>query len=109
MADRLRIAEPALSLDEARRIIFERLNGLDVQVFLFGSRARGDARRTSDIDIGLWPRAPLPAGLISELREALDESSIPYYVDVVDLTAVEPGLRERVLEEGVLWNDCASA
>lgn len=72
-------------LDAAREIVLEVLAGQPADVFLFGSWARGDPRRTSDIDIAVLPRGRLPPGLLSRVREALEESTIPYPVDVVDL------------------------
>jgi len=40
-------------LKEARRIVLDKLRGVPARVFLFGSRARGDTRRASDIDIAI--------------------------------------------------------
>lgn len=96
---------PEWDLAEARRIVLSKLRGYPVQVFLFGSRATGGAGRYSDIDIGILASAPLPAGLLAELREALEESRIIYAVDVVDLGEVPDAFRSRVISEGVQWNE----
>ncbi len=45
--------------------------GRRARVFLFGSWARGDARRYSDIDVAILPAEPLPAGFLLDLQEAL--------------------------------------
>jgi hypothetical protein len=58
---------------------------------------------SSDLDIGVLPIGPLPADALARLREAFDESTIPYEVDVVDLSSVSPAFRERVLREGQQW------
>lgn len=97
--------EPERSLEEVRAIVLSGLRGVPARVFLFGSHARGLARRTSDIDVAILSD-DLPAGVLSEIREALEESTIPYQVDLVDLGHADPSLRERVLREGVPWNDC---
>jgi hypothetical protein len=91
------------SVVQARQIVLRALAGLPVRVFLFGSRARGDAHPTSDIDIAVLPREPLPAGALAALRESLDEATIPQTVDLVDLSEVDTEFRERVLAEGVEW------
>jgi predicted nucleotidyltransferase len=91
-------------LAEARRLTLAALQGLPVQVFLFGSRATGDAGRHSDIDIAVLPLGELPVATLSRLRERLEESHIPYPVDVVNLANAESSLRRRVLAEGVPWN-----
>ena len=41
------------------------------RVYLFGSRATGQARPTSDIDVAVWPLTELPEGTLAAIREAL--------------------------------------
>lgn len=96
-------------LAEARRIVLECLGTHPVRVYLFGSRARGEEGRASDIDIAILPLQPLPGWVISNVRERLEESRIPLRVDVVDLSTTDPEFRARVLEEGVPWNAPESA
>ena len=93
------------ALDNVRHIVFEKLRGTAARVYLFGSRARGSSRAASDIDIGILDDAPLADGLLSDIRETLFESTIPYRVDVVDLGQVDAEFRRRVLTEGILWKD----
>ncbi len=90
-------------LDEVRRLAVRELAG-GAEVYLFGSFARGTARRGSDIDLAVLPRADAAQGALSRLREALEESWVPYRVDVVDLREADPAFRERVLKEGVRWS-----
>jgi hypothetical protein len=90
-------------LDAARRIVLDELAGQAVRIFLFGSRARGQAAPGSDIDIALLAPTRLPRALISRLRESLEESTIPLRVDVVDLGAADEAFRQAVLAEAVEW------
>ncbi len=92
-------------LQQAKHIVTQQLAKHRVDAYLFGSRAKGTATRYSDIDIALLPKAPIPAILASDLKEALEESTIPYYVDVVDLSTVSENFRKKVLQEGILWHD----
>ena len=48
---------------------------------------------------------PLPGWILSALREDLEESRVPYRVDLVDLSMADPSFRELVLREGRLWID----
>lgn len=61
--------------------------------------------RTSDIASAIEPLVDLPRGAFARLRERLEESWVPYRVDVVDLRRTNPGFRRRVLTEGIPWND----
>jgi predicted nucleotidyltransferase len=66
------------------------------RAFVFGSRAHGAARPYSDLDLALeWTR-PLGLDLLGQIAEALSESDLPYRVDIVDLTTVDPAFRARI-------------
>ena len=96
-------------LELARRIVRAHLPPAVAEVRLFGSRARGDARRWSDIDIAVMPKSDLPAGLLAELREALEESNLLLDVDVIDLREAGETVREAVRREGMPWNESVAA
>lgn len=92
-------------LERVHQIVLQHLKGQPVRVYLFGSWARGDAQRTSDIDIAILPIGLLQPGLLSHLQEALEESYVPYPIEMVDLSQTDVAFRRRVLEEGILWSD----
>lgn len=92
-------------LGEVRRLLLDRLKGCSFHLFLFGSQSTQRAGRTSDIDVAILPITPLPRGLLSEIREELEESRIPYTVDLVDLSRSNPEFVQHVRQKGVIWND----
>ena len=71
-------------------MVLAALGGYDATVWLFGSCARGGVRQHSDIDIAILPRDPLPIGFFGELDAEIEESTIPYDVDLVDLRQADP-------------------
>lgn len=91
------------ALDRVRRIVLAALAGNDATVYLFGSCAGGAPRPSSDIDVAIEARAPLPPELLAYLRDQLEESTVPFDVDIVDLSTVTSALRERVRREGIVW------
>ena len=91
-------------LQDVRRVAENVLGGYDVDVYLFGSWANGTQRRTSDIDVAVDPHRPLPSGTLALLRERFEESAIPYFVDVVDLSEADEKFRMRVHREGIRWS-----
>ena len=90
-------------LNETRKIVSRALAGHRVRVYLFGSRARGAPVTSSDCDIGIDPLEKLPNGLLSRIREQLEESSVPYAVELVDLSQTAPEFTEKVRQEGIVW------
>ncbi len=93
----------ARAMERVREITLQVLGDRDVRVYLFGSSVTGRVRRSSDIDVAIDPLRVLPSALLAELRERLEESEVPYDVDIVDLSAAAPEIRASVEREGLLW------
>jgi uncharacterized protein len=93
------------SIAELRRMVLDALGGHDAAVSLFGSCARDAARQHSDIDIAILPRDQLPSGFFAQLEADIEDSTIPYDVDLVDLRHADPALVAEVQREGVKWRD----
>lgn len=77
----------------------------DAKIYLFGSRAQGTHRKTSDIDVAVDVGKQILRRDIGEARDMLRESNIPYKVDVVDLHGIPEKMKSIILEEGILWKD----
>jgi hypothetical protein len=56
-------------------------------------------------DIAILPRDDLRAGFFGELGADIEESTIPYDVDLVDLRQADPALVDEVRPEGVKWRN----
>ena len=56
----------------------------DCEVRVFGSRASGNPKPFSDLDLVLLSPAPLSDKTISALQEAFSESALPIRVDLLD-------------------------
>lgn len=87
-----------------REIILSLIDKEELTVFLFGSRAGKDFRPTSDIDIGFISKKKLEQKLFSQIREALENSIIPYHVDLVDFGNVDKEFTKIALREIEIWN-----
>lgn len=76
---------------------------LPVRIYIFGSQARGAAGFGSDIDVAIErvDQKPLPPGLLTEIRDALDDSNIPERVDVVDWAVVSDGFRAAASRDAI--------
>lgn len=54
------------------------------RVFVFGSRAGGTVKPWSDLDLSIEGPGPLSLSSLATLRDAFDESSLPWKVDLID-------------------------
>jgi predicted nucleotidyltransferase len=82
-------------LQSLRGLIANYTKDYPVRVYLFGSRATGKAHKLSDVDLAILSIQPLPVGFIANLREKIEESTIPYKVDLVDLSQVDDTFRKK--------------
>ena len=75
----------------------------DAKVWVYGSRAKGGARRYSDLDLMLddWGRE-IPWSVLGNLDEDFDESDLPIIVELHDLAATEAKFLERVRRDFLL-------
>ena len=89
--DHLKIVQEILS-----RVIPDR------EVWVFGSRAKGTARDTSDLDLAIIGKTPLDFRTLATLRDFFSESNIPYKVDVVDWTTISETFREIIRKDKVV-------
>ena len=73
------------------------------KIYLFGSRARKDHSSESDIDIALDSNKKIESYTLSLIKEEIEESTIPYTVDVVDVHSISEDLKKQILKDGILW------
>ena len=93
------------AMREARKVARQILWGSGIRAYLFGSRAVGTYRPFSDIDIALDARGKaVSPRMLSDMREAMEESHIPFRVDVVDVASAGAALRREIFKNGKLWS-----
>lgn len=73
------------------------------KIYLYGSRARGDYSQGSDIDLALDAGRKIEPKTISLIKEAIEESTIPLFVDIIDLNAVTPEFKNKIIKDVVIW------
>ena len=72
------------------------------KIYLFGSRAKGRCRETSDVDISIDVGKKINSRLLYKIKDEIEESNIPYFVDVVDFNNVSEKMKEQILQGSVL-------
>ncbi len=82
--------------------------GSKIEVFLFGSRANGTNTQFSDIDVGFVSQKKIESYIFRKITEEIEDSRIPYHVDLIDFFDVDEGFRKQSYEGRVFWNKIKS-
>ena len=90
-------------VERIRNIVLDQLKNETVCIYLFGSWARGTQHHGSDVDIAIDFKGKNDPLKIAEIREILEESTIPYSVDVVDMHNASEGILQEIKKEGIRW------
>lgn len=71
----------------------------DTKFFIYGSSLIKE--RFGDIDIGVL--GDIQGGNINKLKEEFTNSTLPYFVDVVNFNKVSKSFKDNVLNNKILW------
>jgi hypothetical protein len=74
----------------------------DIKIILFGSRARGTNNNNSDYDICLISGHCDNKRRISLINEKIENSAIPFKVDIVDYNILLDSFKEMIDNEGIV-------
>jgi type I restriction enzyme S subunit len=72
------------------------------EVWAFGSRVRGEAKRYSDLDLAVISDTALPVGVRADLADDFSESDLPWRVDVVDWATTSAAFRAIIAANKVV-------
>lgn len=97
-------------LSQMRDLVLRVTSSVDCSVYLFGSRACGMQRRSSDIDLGF---SGLDESTFTKVRDLLlaelEESIIPHHVDIVNFDNVASSFREIAMTGAIVWKQSSRA
>ena len=68
----------------------------ECEVRVFGSRINGNAKNYSDLDLAIVGTEKLPAKVLMELKEAFEESVIPFRVDILDWNGITDSFKSVI-------------
>lgn len=78
------------------QLVIQPLKDGGARVFIFGSRVTGTHHSHSDVDLLFKVSQELPSGLISNVKENIEESKFPFAVDLVNDSDLAASYRESV-------------
>ncbi len=70
------------------------------EVWVYGSRAKGTARPSSDLDLVVFAATNKPAD-IDALREAFEDSDLPFRVDLFVWDEIPESFKPNILNEHI--------
>lgn len=68
------------------------------KILLFGSWAKREAWKTSDLDIGIWGGKKVPWKIMTQILEEKEKIPTLRKIDIVDLNATEKRFKNNVLK-----------
>lgn len=74
----------------------------DYEVWAFGSRTQGTAKKFSDLDIVVVTDIRLPIQVSAELDDSFIESDLPWKVDILDWSTIDDSFRRIILKNHVV-------
>jgi Nucleotidyltransferase domain. len=86
-------------LHTVRTLLAARLPGREVRVF--GSRATGQAKPHSDLDLAVMGDAPVDDRVRAELMADFDDSDLPFRVDLLVWCETPAALRQTITRDGL--------
>ncbi len=94
------------SLEDKKQLIeIIKKHAPKAKIYLFGSRARNTHSLASDIDLAIECDGKIDKFILSNIKEGMEESMVPFFVDVVDLNDIDQDLKKQILKDRVLWID----
>ncbi len=71
------------------------------KIWVFGSRAKGLAKKFSDLDLAIDAGKTLSFDKLTDLEDAFVESDFAYKVDIVDLQNVKESFKQIITEQAI--------
>ena len=92
-------------IEKIKEIMLNFFKDEEVTIILFGSRAEGLAEEGSDVDIAIKSKEVIEPLRISRIKTILEESNIPYHVDIIDLSKADMNFVKNVGKTGTVWKN----
>ena len=75
----------------------------NTEIWVYGSRIKGTSRPQSDLDLVVFA-TPDQQLLVSDLRDAFEESNLPFRVDLFIWDEIPEAFQKTIQAEHVLWD-----
>ena len=73
----------------------------ECKIYLFGSRARKTHSVGSDVDLAVDAGQKVDFRILRKIKDDIEESNIPYFVDIIDLHNVSEEFKESIEKDKI--------
>lgn len=80
----------------------------DREIRVMGSRAEGRGKPFSDLDLVVMGDQPLSLRARGELRDAFDESNLPFAIDIIEWASSSAAFRRVIAERAKLFRQATA-
>ena len=87
-------------LQIVKQILHQYIPG--IPVWIFGSRTKGTAKSYSDLDLVIFDEHKIPLTNYYQIKDAFEESTLPFRVDVLDWHRIGPSFRKLIQQEYIV-------
>ncbi len=92
-------------IDFILKVLNKNISQKDAKFYIFGSRANGNYRQYSDIDIAVkLPKDRLSADILGKILTDFSDSTLPYEVDVIDLNSIDEKFKNLISDSLIELN-----
>ncbi|KLL04806.1 MAG: hypothetical protein MRERV_4c083 [Mycoplasmataceae bacterium RV_VA103A] len=89
-----------LMSNQDKKILTRILSKYPYQFYAYGSRVKGTARQYSDLD--LCYQKEIPSHILVEIEKDLEESDLPFTVELVNWNHMQPAFQKIIQKDLVL-------
>lgn len=79
-----------------KRILHKHVNNAEIRVF--GSRLNENIKKYSDLDLAIVAREKITLKVMTRMKEELEESDIPFRVDIIDWHEISDDFKSIINE-----------
>lgn len=73
----------------------------EYEVWIFGSRVNGTAKKFSDLDLAVITDSPLNLDTLIDLKAAFSDSDLPFKVDIVDWATTSENFKNIINKQHI--------
>lgn len=93
----------SIHMDLVKKILDKHIPGS--KIWAFGSRSKGTAKNTSDLDLVIVSDKKTPSMTLTLLKSDFEESDLPFKVDILDWQSISNEFQKIIKKEYLVFQE----